>query len=197
MLSLFSREWWERPCGGRSVMRLALPLVVSTASWTLMHFVDRVFLARYSNVAIAAAMPAGMLHFTIVCLPLGTASYVTTFVAQYHGAGRSLRIGHVLWQGIFLGVITTPLLLLTIPLAPAIFAYAGHPPTVEVAEVSYFQRAGLRRWGGCDRRRAHRLFYRFRRDPGRDDGRCGRISAEYCPGLRADLRSGRFPRARD
>ena len=125
--------WWTFRHG------LALPLVVSTASWTLMHFVDRVFLARYSNVTIAAAMPAGMLHFAIVCLPLGTASYVTTFVAQYHGAGGSLRIGHVLWQGIFLGVITTPLLLLTIPLAPAIFAYAGHPPTVEVAEVIYFQ----------------------------------------------------------
>ncbi len=36
--------WWERPCGGRAVVTLALPLVMSTASWTIMHFVDRVFL---------------------------------------------------------------------------------------------------------------------------------------------------------
>ena len=97
-------DWWERPCGGRAVLRLALPLVLSTASWTIMHFVDRVFLTRYSTEAIAAAMPAGILHFAILCLPLGTASYVTTFVAQYFGADRQSRIGRVLWQGIFLGI---------------------------------------------------------------------------------------------
>ena len=48
-------NWWTRRCGGREVLALALPLVVSTASWTLMHFIDRMFLLWYSKEAIAAA----------------------------------------------------------------------------------------------------------------------------------------------
>jgi multidrug resistance protein, MATE family len=131
--------WWRRPCGGQAVVRLALPLVLSTASWTLMHFVDRVFLTRYSTAAIAAAMPAGVLHFTLICLPLGIASYVTTFVAQYFGADRKLRIGHVLWQGVFLGLITVPLVLLLNPLAPSLFNRTGHPPAIVGQEIIYFQ----------------------------------------------------------
>ena len=45
------------------------------------------FLCWYSTEAMAATLPAGMLHFTILCFPLGVASYVNTFVAQYEGAG--------------------------------------------------------------------------------------------------------------
>jgi MATE family multidrug resistance protein len=120
-------------------LRLALPLIVSTGSWTIMHVVDRIFLARYSTTAVAAAMPAGVLHFTMVCLPMGIAAYVTTFVAQYFGADCKLRIGHVVWQGVFLGVATIPLFLLLIPLSPAIFARTGHPPRVIAEETLYFQ----------------------------------------------------------
>ena len=85
------------------MLALALPLVISTASWTLMNFVDRMFLLWHSPGAMAAAMPAGMLHFTMICFPLGVASYVNTFVAQYHGAGRPERIGTALWQGTRIG----------------------------------------------------------------------------------------------
>jgi MATE family multidrug resistance protein len=137
--SPLEQGWWRRPSGGRAVVRLALPLVVSTASWTVMHVVDRIFLASYSTSAVAAAMPAGVLHFAVLCLPLGIASYVTTFVAQYFGADRKSRIGHVVWQGIFLGIGTFPLFLLLIPLSPTIFAHTGHPPNVIAQETLYFQ----------------------------------------------------------
>jgi len=39
--------WWRRPAGMRKVLVLALPLIVSTLSWTLMNFTDRVFLVWY------------------------------------------------------------------------------------------------------------------------------------------------------
>ena len=51
--------WFTRPCGGREVLTLALPLVISTASWAVMHFIDRTFLIAHSMGAVAAAMPAG------------------------------------------------------------------------------------------------------------------------------------------
>ena len=104
-----------------------------------MHFVDRVFLTWYSTDAIAAAMPAGMLHFTMLCLPLGIASYVNTFVAQYWGAGRNSRIGLVVWQGVWIGMMAIPYFLLMIPVAPSIFQLAGHGEAIAELEIVYFQ----------------------------------------------------------
>ncbi len=133
------RNWWTRPCGGREVLVLAMPLVISMASLSLMQFVDRMFLLWYSTDAMAAAMPAGLLCFTVLCLPLGVATYVNTFVAQYHGAGRPERIGLAVWQGVRIGIFATPLLMATIPLAPGLFALAGHEPQVAVLETIYYQ----------------------------------------------------------
>jgi MATE family multidrug resistance protein len=88
-------NWWKRPCGGRDVLTLAVPLVISTCFWTVMIFTDRMFLSWYSTAAIAAALPAGLLHFTAICFPFGVVTYVSTFVAQYHGAGCKERVGLV------------------------------------------------------------------------------------------------------
>ena len=117
--------WWDRPCGGREVLRLAAPLIVSMSSWTVMNFIDRMFLLWYSEESMAAAMPAGMVHFALVCLPLGIASYVNTFVAQYHGAGQPRRIGPAVWQGARIGLICIPLYLTLIPWPRGSFASPG------------------------------------------------------------------------
>ena len=98
-------DWWRRPCGGRDVVALALPLVISTMSFTVMTFIDRMFLTWYSIDAVAAAMPAAMLQFTLISFPLGVATYVNTFVAQYEGAGRPRQIGPIVWQGIWIGLV--------------------------------------------------------------------------------------------
>jgi MATE family multidrug resistance protein len=120
------------------VVALALPLVISTMSFTVMTFIDRMFLTWYSIDAVAAAMPAGMLQFTLISFPLGVATYVNTFVAQYQGAGRLRKIGPAVWQGIWIGLAAIPLLLLTAPLARLFFQHAGHDPDVVVAEVTYY-----------------------------------------------------------
>lgn len=132
-------HWWTRPSGAREVLALALPLVISTSSWTLMQFTDRMFLLWYQPAAMAAAVPASLLSFVVICLFLGIAMYANTFVAQYHGAGRPERIGLVVWQGIWLGAISTPLIIATIPLAPWLFRLAGHPPEVAALETTYYQ----------------------------------------------------------
>ncbi|MFH1918673.1 MAG: MATE family efflux transporter [Planctomycetota bacterium] len=134
-----THNWWTRPCGGRDVFVLALPLVVSMGSMSVMHFVDRMFLLWHSTEAMAAAMPAALLHFTLICFPLGVAMYGNAFVAQYLGAGRPERIGSVVWQSARIGIIAAPLYVATIPLAPMIFNAAGHSPEVAGLEVIYYQ----------------------------------------------------------
>jgi MATE family multidrug resistance protein len=121
------------------VLALALPLVISTASWTVMNFIDRMFLLWHRPESMGAAMNAGMLHFTMICLPLGVVSYVNTFVAQYAGAGQPSHIGKAMWQAVRIGWIATPLYLLSIPAAPWVFRLAGHEPHVAELETLYFQ----------------------------------------------------------
>ncbi|MBN2580324.1 MAG: MATE family efflux transporter [Pirellulales bacterium] len=132
-------SWWSRPCGGRDVLAIALPLIVSTASWSVMNFIDRMFLLWYSKAAMAAALPAGMLYFTLVCFPMGIAAYVNTFVAQYQGAGRPQRIGAAVWQGVGIGVVCLPFFLGMIPLAPEFFRLTGHKAELAGLETDYFQ----------------------------------------------------------
>jgi MATE family multidrug resistance protein len=131
--------WWSRPCGGRDVLAIALPLVVQTAFWSIMWFIDRMYLTWYSADAMAASLPAGMLHWTMIGLPQGVAAFANTFVAQYYGAGRHERIGLAVNQGIWFGWLVTPLFFLSIPLAPYLLAHAGATPAIVHQEVLYFQ----------------------------------------------------------
>jgi MATE family multidrug resistance protein len=132
-------ERWHQEGGYRQVLLIAVPLILSTGAWSVQHFVDRMFLTWYSPEAIAASMPAGMVHFTLMSLFLGTAGYTNTFVAQYYGAGRCERIGPVLWQGAYIGGVAAAVHAVLIPLGPGLFQLAGHEPLVQELETAYFQ----------------------------------------------------------
>jgi multidrug resistance protein, MATE family len=97
------------------------------------------FLAWYSPEAIAAAMPAGILNYAVMSFFIGTAGYVSTFVAQYHGAGMGQRIGPALWQGIYFSLLGGIFLLGLIPLAGPGFDLVGHDAAVRRNEIVYFQ----------------------------------------------------------
>jgi MATE family multidrug resistance protein len=117
--------------------------MVQTAFWSIMWFIDRMYLMWYSADSMAAALPAGMYFWTMICFPQGIAAFVNTFVAQYYGAGRYERIGLAVKQGIGLGSVATPLFFLAIPLAPWLFRGAGASPEIIRQEVLYFQTLAL------------------------------------------------------
>jgi MATE family multidrug resistance protein len=131
------------PGSRQELLRVAVPLVLSSGSLSLMYVVDRIFLTWYSTDALAAALPAGMLHWTLVSLFLGTAGYVNTFVAQYEGSGRPDRVSASLWQGIYLSVAASLALLLALPLAGPLFDLLDQKPVVRAMEVEYFSIACL------------------------------------------------------
>lgn len=103
-----------------------------------MHFIDRLCLAWSSPEALAACMPSGMLHFSLFCFPQGIAVYCTAFVAQYWGAKRPQMMARIVWQGLYIGFITIPLILLSGFLAPYIFQWMGHEPQVARQETIYY-----------------------------------------------------------
>ena len=133
------KERWNAPFGYKEILKLALPLIITTGSWSITQFIDRVFLTWYSPEAIAAAMPSGMLNFTMVCVFIGTINYVTVFVAQYFGSKNYKMIGAVMWQGLYLALFGALILLPFIPAAGAIFNFIGHEPEVRELQIVYFQ----------------------------------------------------------
>lgn len=117
---------------------MAYPLIISTGSFSLMQFVDRVFLARHSTVSIQAALPAGLLSFTLVCAFMAVAGYANTFVAQYYGRGDREGCSRATAQGVWLSLFSWPLILLLIPVGRWLLQQAGHAPDVLAQELDYF-----------------------------------------------------------
>ena len=136
--TLEKTSWWGRPMGGHDELRIALPLVISSVSWTVMTFVDRMFLKWTSGEAMSAAFFAATVWFASLCVPLGICTYVSTFVAQYHGDGQFKRIGPVMWQGVWIALLAGPILLLAAPLIVQVFHVADHGVGVQQKETLYF-----------------------------------------------------------
>ncbi|MBI1347846.1 MATE family efflux transporter [bacterium] len=113
--------------------------MLSAATQSLMHVIDRVFLTWYSQDALAAALPAGILYWSMLSLPFGIASYLNTFVAQYDGAGKPDRVAAAIWQGLYFSLAVGGLLMLGVPWADQIFAVIGHDSRVAEMESIYFR----------------------------------------------------------
>ncbi len=130
---------WRAPGGYREFLSIAMPLILSTASWSIQHFVDRVFLTWHSTEALAAALPAGIANFTFISLFMGTAQYANTFVAQYTGAHRPERVGPAVWQGTYLALLSGVLALIPAYFSTGLFDLIGHDSSIRAQEATYFR----------------------------------------------------------
>lgn len=133
------KKRWREQGGYRQLMIVAIPLILSMGSHSALIFIDRIFLAHYSPDALAAAQPAGMLNFSILCFFLGVAMYTSTFVAQYTGAKQPGNVGPSVWHGIYVAMAGGLVLPLFSPFAEEIFAFIGHSPAVQKDEVTFFR----------------------------------------------------------
>ncbi len=120
------------------LFRVAVPLMISSGSQSLMNAADRIVLAGCSEAALAAVTPASMLHWTVVCIPMGTILYANTFISQYDGAGQKERMMASVWQAIWLAMIGGLLLLPFLLLSRPALAMSGHSPEIVEFEAQYF-----------------------------------------------------------
>jgi MATE family multidrug resistance protein len=125
--------------GSGELLALALPLVVSQSFMTVQVFLDTILLSWHDQREMAASFPAIMWYWLPFGLLQVTAGYVSTFVAQYTGAGRPERVGPAVWQGIHFAIMAGLLFLLMVPAAPQLIALAGHSAALQVLEVTYLR----------------------------------------------------------
>ncbi|MBT3229727.1 MAG: MATE family efflux transporter [Candidatus Marinimicrobia bacterium] len=138
MLSSIKNRWASE-FGYRHVLVVAFPLILSTGSWSIQQFVDRMFLSWHSEEALAAAVPAGILNFAFICLFIGTVSYAGTFVSQYVGAKEDHKVGAVLWHSLYLSLFGATMLLLVAPFSSILFSIVGHNEKLQIMESTYFK----------------------------------------------------------
>lgn len=98
----------------RELCSLALPLMLSSLSVTMMVFIDRLFLAHYSTAALTAVTNAMTLGWAYLFGWMVLTNITEVFVAQYNGAKRYHEIGKPVWQMIWLSLGS---ILFFIPLA--------------------------------------------------------------------------------
>jgi multidrug resistance protein, MATE family len=123
----------------RELTSVAVPLVLSSGSLSLMIAIDRLFLTWYSEDALAASTPAAALHWTVMCAFMGTINYANAFVAQYEGAGRKDRVMASVWQAIYLAVVGGAIFLTFLPFTSTVFDWVGHAPAVRGLETQFFK----------------------------------------------------------
>jgi MATE family multidrug resistance protein len=133
------KERWYGESGGREIMRVALPLILSNSFLTLQVTIDRVLLSEFSSDAVAAAIPALLLYWTPFALLQNISNYATTFVAQYTGAKRHHRVGPAVWQSFYFSVAGGLAFLCIWLLAEPLVALGRHSPNIQTLEIAYLR----------------------------------------------------------
>ncbi|MBY0472581.1 hypothetical protein K2X30_15560 [bacterium] len=122
----------------KTLLSLAWPLIIANSFWNLQLTIDRIYLGMYSTEALGAAMAVMGVFWVPMALLQQTASYLTTFVAQYTGAKEEKKIGACVWQAFYVSVIGGTAFLLLNFGSEWFFGKVGHSPTIQKLEVDYY-----------------------------------------------------------
>ncbi len=122
------------------MLKLAGPMIVTTITFTIMQFVDRLMVSRLGTEALAAVLPAGFLSFLPASFVIGVFASVSTFVSQSLGRAEKGECSSYCWQAIYMGLGYSVVVLAILWLAaPLVFAWLGHEAEVARMEVIYFR----------------------------------------------------------
>ena len=115
----------------------ARPLIAASMASAVDSAVCSFCLARTSDTALCAVLPAGNLAATFTAVITAFLGYAGTVVARHHGFGRERLAVHSFVQGLWLFALTIPLFAAASPLSRPLFAAFGHTDELIAAETTY------------------------------------------------------------
>lgn len=122
----------------KTVLSMAWPLIIANSFWNLQMTIDRVFLGKHSTEALGAAMAVMGVFWVPMALLQQTASYVTTFVAQYIGAKDEHHVGPAVWQAILVSILGGACMIGLNFFSADFFRFVGHDALIQRYEVEYY-----------------------------------------------------------
>jgi len=132
------KDWQFNPDTLSTLIRMALPMVVSQGAFAIMIFTDRWFMAQISPTHMAAALGGGVAWYFTISLFNGILAYATALVAQYMGAQEFGKCSRVITQGVLMSIASLPLFLVLAFVGKGMFAAMGHDPAQVVEEETYY-----------------------------------------------------------
>src|SRR5689334_4815593 len=127
----------DRPV--KELLVLAAPTVAQSVSYTINQFIDTWMLSRLGTEAPTAAGNAGMFAFSVICFGFGTLLVVNTLVSQHYGRREYSRCGRYLWQGYWVALVYSVLVLPGLVWLPHAFAAFGHSPHMAAIEATFLR----------------------------------------------------------
>lgn len=121
-----------------NIIKITYPMIISMFSMNIMIFIDRAFVAKCNLTEFAATMPASNLATTLGSIFSGIIGYCAVLISQYCGAKKYKECSSTIWQGIYLSLIFSILLLVTSPFTSGIFKLMGHSGDLLNYEVQFF-----------------------------------------------------------
>jgi multidrug resistance protein, MATE family len=88
----------------RTMLRLALPIIIAQVAQNAMNFVDTVMAGRLGGTSLAGIALGGSIFMIVFLLSLGILLAVSPQVSQAYGAGDDTMIGRATRQGMLLAV---------------------------------------------------------------------------------------------
>ncbi len=135
-MNVLSEECRRAPGGLSEVLRVSLPLVAAAVMTSMNGFTDNLFLARHSEAALRAALPANVFAGFVTMLALVTVGYCGTMLARALGSGRAAHAVAIAANGLMLSFASVVLFAAVLPTVRPLLALFGHPPDMIVLECS-------------------------------------------------------------
>ena len=118
-----------------AIVRISLPLVAASVVTALNGFTDNFFLAKYSDAALRAALPANVFAGCITALVIAVLGYCGTMLARAHAGGRRARAAAITANGLCLALASSAVFAAAVPSAHVVLGLFGH--AADVAGLEY------------------------------------------------------------
>ncbi len=121
-----------------TLIKLAVPMIISQGAMALMIFTDRYFMSHISPLHMTASLGGGVTSFFTLSLFIGLISYGNAMVAQYYGAKAFRKCAKVITAAFVIILCSLPLLAIITYLSPFLFVWMDHPQEQISLETVYF-----------------------------------------------------------
>lgn len=123
----------------KNSIRLAIPLIASEVIVALSSFVATMMVANLGEQQLAANALVWEIYIAVIIFFMGILCSVSILVAHSFGASDHRSIGICFKQGLIMAGLCTPVMMLTMLVAPTMLAWTGQDPgVIDVARPFFY-----------------------------------------------------------
>lgn len=127
----------QYPSGSkREFWLITWPLMLGLLSWTLMLFIDRLFLARWDPLALNAVVTSGLAYYLVLVMPLAIVEISEVLTGRLNGQARHSEVGSAAWQMVLFSLALIPFFSLIAWFGPYVLFYGSQ---IQSLETIYFR----------------------------------------------------------